>query len=53
MVGCTLLATIHLKLQKLKFNMLPFGGINIKFMGDFLQFPSINDTPFNKHITDL
>jgi len=45
MVGCTLLATIHLKLQKLKSNILSFGGINIMFMGDFLQFPPINDTP--------
>ncbi len=45
MVGCTLLATIHLKLQKLKSSILPFGGINIMFMGDFLQFPPINDTP--------
>jgi hypothetical protein len=45
MVGCTLLATIHLKLQKLKFSILPFGGINIMFMGDVLQFPPINDTP--------
>jgi hypothetical protein len=45
MVGCTLLATIHLKLQKLKFSILPFGGINIMFIGDVLQFPPINDTP--------
>jgi len=45
MVGCILLATIHLKLQKLKSNILPFGGFNIMFMGEFLQFPPINDTP--------
>jgi hypothetical protein len=45
MVGCSLLATIHLKLQKLKSNILPFGGINIMFMGDFLHFLPINDTP--------
>jgi hypothetical protein len=45
MVGCTLLATIHLKLQKLKFSILPFGGINIMFIGDVLQLPLINDTP--------
>jgi hypothetical protein len=38
MVGCTLLAIIHLKLQKLKSNILPFGGINIMFMGDFYNF---------------
>jgi hypothetical protein len=38
MVGCTLLATIHLKLQKLKSNILPFGGINIMFMGVFYNF---------------
>ncbi len=45
MVGYTLLATIHLKLQKLKSNILPFGGINIMFMGILLQFPPINNTP--------
>jgi hypothetical protein len=45
MVGCILLATIHLKFQKLKSNILPFGRINIMFMGDFLQFPPIIDTP--------
>jgi hypothetical protein len=36
MVGCNMLATMHLKLQKLKSNILPFGGMNIMFMGDFL-----------------
>jgi hypothetical protein len=45
MIGCILLSMIHLKLQKLKYNILPFGGMNIMFMGDFLQFPAINDTP--------
>ncbi len=44
MVGCTLLATIHLKLQKFKSIILPFGGINIMFMEYFLQFP-ITNTP--------
>jgi hypothetical protein len=28
---CILLVTMHLKLQKLKSNILPFGGINIMF----------------------
>jgi hypothetical protein len=47
MVGCNMLATMHLKLQILKANILPFGGMNnIMFMGDFLQFPPIIDTPF-------
>jgi hypothetical protein len=51
MVGCTLLATIHLKLQKIKSNILPFGIINIIFMGDFLQFPPINETSlYSKNI---
>jgi hypothetical protein len=44
MVGCTLLATIHLKLQKLKSNIL-LGGMNIMFIGKFSQFLPINDTP--------
>jgi hypothetical protein len=51
MVGCTLFATLHLKQHKLKYNILPFGGINIMFMGDFLQFPPINDTPL--HSTNI
>jgi hypothetical protein len=45
MVGCNMFATTHLKLQKFKSNILPFGGVNILFMKDFLQFPPINDTP--------
>jgi hypothetical protein len=36
MVGCTMLATMHFKLQKLKSSILPFGGLNIMFMGYFL-----------------
>jgi hypothetical protein len=44
MVGCTLLATMHLKLHKLKYNVLPFERINIIFMVDFLQVFPINDT---------
>lgn len=42
-VGCTLLVTMHLKLQILKSNILSFGGINIMFSGDFSQFSLIND----------
>jgi hypothetical protein len=45
MVGYNMLVTMHLKLQKLKCNILPFGGINIMFMGDFLQFPTITNRP--------
>jgi hypothetical protein len=51
MVGCTMLATMHLKLQKLKSSILPFGGLNIMFMGDFLQFPPI--IIFNQHPTNF
>jgi hypothetical protein len=35
-IGCTLLVTMHLKLQKIKSHILSFGGINIMFLGDFL-----------------
>jgi hypothetical protein len=35
MVGCTTFAIMHLRLQKLKSIILPFGRINIVFMGDF------------------
>jgi ATP-dependent DNA helicase PIF1 len=45
MVVCNMLFTMHLKLQKLKSNILPFRGVNIFFMGDFLQFPPITNTP--------
>jgi hypothetical protein len=45
MVGCMMLATMHLKLQKLKSSILQFGGFNIMLIGDFLQFPFIIDTP--------
>jgi hypothetical protein len=45
MVGCNMFGTTHLKLQKFKSNILTFGGVNILFMKDFLQFPPINDTP--------
>jgi hypothetical protein len=45
MVGCSSLTTIHLKPQKLKSNIVPFGAINIMFMGDILYIFPINDTP--------
>jgi hypothetical protein len=45
MVGCNMFIIIHLKLYKLKSNILPFGGMNIMFMGSFLQFPLITNTP--------
>jgi hypothetical protein len=45
MVVSNMLATMHLKLQKLKSNILPFGGVNIFFTGEFLQFPPIANTP--------
>jgi hypothetical protein len=45
MVGCILLTMMHIKLHRLKCNILLFGGIKIMFMGNFFQFPLINDTP--------
>jgi hypothetical protein len=45
MFGCNMLVIIHLKSYKLKSNILPFGGINIMFMGSFLLFPLITNTP--------
>jgi hypothetical protein len=41
-IVCNMLATMHLKLQKIKSNILPFGGV---FLGDYLQFPPITNTP--------
>jgi hypothetical protein len=38
---------------KLKSNILPFGGINIMFMEDFLQFsPIFHTIIFHKHPTN-
>ncbi len=45
MVCCTMLVTMHLTSQKLQSNILQFGGLNIMFMGDFVQFSPIIDTP--------
>jgi hypothetical protein len=40
-----MLTEIHIKLQKLKSSPLkPFGGLNMMFLGDFMQFPPISDT---------
>ncbi len=45
MVGCTLLAMMHVKVKKLKPNLSSFESINIMFMRDFLQFSQIIDMP--------
>ncbi len=45
MVNHNTFATIHLKLQKSKSNILSFGEMNIMFTGNFLQFPPFIDTP--------
>ena len=39
MIGCTMLANMHLKLQKLKFEpQKPFGNLDIVFLGDLFNF---------------
>jgi len=45
MVGCNMLVDIHFKLQTLKENIHPFGGLIIIFMVGFLQFAQFNDYP--------
>jgi len=47
MVGCTLLATMHVKVKKIKSNLSSFESINIMFMRDFLQFSQIIDMPLH------
>jgi hypothetical protein len=37
MASCTMFTTMHLKLEKIKSSIFPFGGFNIMFIGDFLQ----------------
>jgi hypothetical protein len=54
MVNCNMLATMHLKLQKLKSKILPFGGKSKMFMGDFLQFsPIINTLLYSKNVQPI
>ena len=46
MIGCIMLANIYLKLQNLKSEtQRSFGNINIMFLGDFIQFPPVTDSP--------
>ncbi len=45
MVGCNDVRYNAFKIPKLKSTILPFGGVNIMFMKDFLQFPPIINTP--------
>ncbi len=35
MVGYMMFVIMHLKLQKIELSILPFGRLNIMFMGDF------------------
>jgi len=44
MVGCILLFTIHVKLQKINYDNLSFERINIIFTRDYLFIFPINDT---------
>jgi len=53
MVGCTMLVTMLLNLQKLKSSILPFGGFHIILMGDFLKIPPIIDTSLFSTIVEL
>jgi hypothetical protein len=53
MIGCTMIANMHLKLQILKSKIQqPFRNINIMFLGDFIQFPPIIDTLLLIHKTN-
>ena len=47
MIGCRQLLKIHTALCKGKCvpSSLPFGGVDILFFGDFIQFPPVKDTP--------
>jgi hypothetical protein len=44
MLGCSKLVKISKALQKVKGNMLPFGGLYVLFTGDFHQLPPVRDT---------
>ena len=47
MVGCYMLAQIHkmMTLAKHTSPTLPFGGVNMIFLGDFVQYPPVLDRP--------
>jgi hypothetical protein len=47
MIGCRQLSNISKKLTQAKCanKDLPFGGIDMIFFGDFIQFPPVKDTP--------
>ena len=47
MIGCRELVKIHKALCKAKCvpSSVPFGGVDIIFFGDFIQFPPVKDTP--------
>ena len=54
MIGCRQLAKISKHLTKAKHANpdLPFGGVDIIFFGDFIQFPPIQDTPLYSNWND-
>ena len=47
MIGCRQLATINNALTRAKCASpsVPFGGVDIIFFGDFIQFPPVKDSP--------
>ncbi len=47
-LGLKLLDKINARLQLAKGNNRTFGGVNVIFMGDFLQFQPVGDTPLYK-----
>ena len=54
MIGCIQLAKISQCLTKAKHANpdLPFGGVDIIFLGDFIQFPPIRDSPLYSNWND-
>ncbi|CAF4065605.1 unnamed protein product, partial [Adineta steineri] len=52
MVGCYMLARLHriTTIAKHTESTIPFGGINMIFLGDFVQYPPVLDRPLYSNI---
>ena len=57
MVGNATLRYVHLRLQEMKGNLLPFGGVNIIAVGDFFQLKPVKSSlvfeDYNDHYGSL
>ena len=48
MVGYDTFKWVHLRLQQIKNNNFPFGGVNVLVFGDLYQLPPVTETAVYK-----